>query len=66
MKLIKGKDLTIEQRELIHFIGASDDRWVEKHAFYFENGLPSNVAGFYYPVINPSDDFINSFNKIKR
>lgn len=48
--LIKGKDLTDEQKAMIKFNGAIFPEWILKHKFWFKNGKPSTEEGYYYPV----------------
>jgi hypothetical protein len=48
--LIKGIELTNEQRSLLKFNLMADDLKVKCHSFWFKNGLPSTEEGFYYPV----------------
>jgi len=50
IKLIKGSDLTLEQKLMLTFNGMQNPEFVRNHSFYFENGRPCKVMGFYYPV----------------
>ncbi len=48
--LIKGIDLTNEQRTMLKFRGAKSDKWVRCHSFWFKDGKPSTDSEYYYPV----------------
>ena len=48
--LIKGTDLTTEQKNMLKFFGMAKPEWVENHSFYFEDGKPSKNPAYYYPV----------------
>jgi hypothetical protein len=48
--LIKGIELTDEQKSLLTFRGMSNPKFVKNHSFYFKDGKPSNEVGFIYPV----------------
>lgn len=50
--LIKGENLTHEQRSLLKFKGASNPEWVKNHSFWFKNDKPSQDDGYYYPICN--------------
>ena len=60
--LIKGSDLTSEQKAKLKFNGMASAEWVNKNAFYFENGDPCKKYGFYYPVCNPSKELLAKFS----
>jgi hypothetical protein len=49
-ELIKGINLTSEQKSLLKFNGMQNPSFVENHSFWFKNGKPSTEAGFIYPV----------------
>ena len=49
-QLIKGEDLTIEQRSKLKFNGMNNPAWIKNHSFWFKNGSPSQDQGYYYPV----------------
>ena len=51
-KLIKGSDLTAEQKAMLKFNGMSRQSFVNNHSFWFTDGKPSTDAGHYYPVCN--------------
>jgi hypothetical protein len=48
--LIKGKDLSPEQKSLLKFNGMSKPEFVKNHSFWFKDGKPSTEEGYYYPV----------------
>jgi hypothetical protein len=48
--LIRGSDLTPEQRAQLKWNGAKSPQWVYEHSFWFKNGKPSTDDGYYYPV----------------
>ncbi len=48
--LIKGTDLTEEQKSLLEFKGMSKPEFVKNNSFWFKDGKPSQEDGFYYPV----------------
>jgi hypothetical protein len=52
IQLIKGNDLTQEQKTLLTFKGMKNPVWVECHSFYFVDGKPSTIAEYYFPVCN--------------
>lgn len=54
IQLIKGTDLTTEQKEMLTFRGMQNPEWVSLHSFYFADGKPSKIEGYYYPVCNTS------------
>ena len=47
--LIKGSELTTEQRNMLKFNGMSNPEWVSNHSFWFKNGKPCEDDGFKYP-----------------
>lgn len=49
-KLIKGIDLTEEQKQLLKFKGMANPEFVTNHSFWFKNGNPSTDEGYIYPV----------------
>ncbi len=50
--LIKGINLTADQKSLLTFKGMSKTEWVKNHSFWFKDGKPSTENGFIYPVSN--------------
>jgi hypothetical protein len=48
--LIKGAELTTEQRADLKFRGMGDPEWVNCQSFWFKDGRPSNEEGYFYPV----------------
>lgn len=48
--LIKGKDLTVEQKTLLTFRGMRSQQFVLNHSFWFKNNRPSKEEGYIYPV----------------
>ena len=50
IQLIKGTDLTTEQKEMLTFRGMQNPEFVKCHSFYFLDGKPSQMEGYYYPV----------------
>jgi hypothetical protein len=53
LTLIKGTELTEEQKSLLNFKGMSNQEWIDCHSFYFIDNKPaSKDSGYYYPVIN--------------
>lgn len=50
--LIKGVDLTDDQKSMLRFQGMKDSKFVKNHSFWFKNGKPSTEEGFYYPVVH--------------
>lgn len=63
LELIKGNDLTDDQKAMLKFNGMSDPEWVSIHAFFFENGVPATpISGHHYPVMHPTDRYINMIN----
>jgi hypothetical protein len=48
--LVKGKDLTQEQKNLLKFNGMKNPEFVENHSFWFKDGKPSTEDNFYFPV----------------
>jgi hypothetical protein len=50
--LIKGIDLTPEQKSLLKFNGKQKPEWLKNHSFWFKNGKPSDEKGYFYPVSN--------------
>jgi hypothetical protein len=50
LKLIKGTELTIEQKSKLKFNGMQNPMFVKNHSFWFENGMPATTQGYYYPV----------------
>ena len=52
-KLIKGTDLTNEQKQSLKFVRMNNPTWILYHSFYFtedgKNPAPLD-SGFYYPV----------------
>ncbi len=50
--LIKGTDLTVEQKALLTFKGMSKPEFVKNNSFWFKDGKPSEEKGYYYPVSN--------------
>lgn len=48
--LIKGTDLTDDQKSMLKFRGMENPQFVKNHSFYFKSGKPSTEEGFYYPV----------------
>ena len=52
-QLIKGTDLTPEQKDVMTWRGMETDGFIECHSFYFKNGKPTTWEedeGYYYPV----------------
>jgi hypothetical protein len=47
---IRGKDLTEEQKGMLTFHGMSNPEFVKNHGFYFVDGKPSKIDGYYYPM----------------
>jgi hypothetical protein len=53
LELIKGTDLTEEQKNLLDFKGMQNQEWINSHSFYFIDDKPaSRDSGYFYPVIN--------------
>jgi hypothetical protein len=51
--LIKGTELTDEQRSKLKFNGMQNPDWVNSHSFYFINNKPApEDSDYYYPVMN--------------
>jgi hypothetical protein len=51
IELIKGTELTDEQKAMLEFNGMKNPEWVNNHEFYFIDGKPaSKDSGYYYPV----------------
>jgi hypothetical protein len=50
IKLIKGTELTQEQKDMLKFNGMKNENWVKCHSFYFKDGKPCKDEGYYYPV----------------
>lgn len=51
--LIKGEQLTEEQKSMLKFKGMKNPEFVKCHSFYFIDGLPaSKESGYFYPVCN--------------
>jgi hypothetical protein len=52
-KLIKGTELTQEQRDMLTWRGMKTEGFAECHSFYFKDGKPTTWEEdkeFYYPV----------------
>jgi hypothetical protein len=49
-QLIKGTDLTIEQKSMLKFNGMKKPEFVKNHSFWFKDNKPSTEEWFYYPV----------------
>ncbi len=53
LQVIKGKDLTSEQRAMLKFNGMKNESWVNNHSFNFIDGVPAKEgSGLYYPICN--------------
>ena len=51
IELIKGTELTQEQKEMLKFNGMKNPGFVANHSFYFIDGEPAKIdSGYYYPV----------------
>ena len=50
LKLIKGTQLTTEQKAMLKFNGMQNPEFVKHNSFWFEDGQPSKNIGYYYPV----------------
>jgi len=48
--LVKGINLTNEQKSLLTFKGMSNPKFVKNHSFWFKDGKPSTDENFYYPI----------------
>lgn len=48
--LIKGSNLTIDQKAMLKFNGMKNPVFVQNHSFYFKDGKPSTDEKFIYPV----------------
>lgn len=48
--LVKGSDLTDEQKAMLKFNGMKNPEWVSCHSFWFKDGRPSTEDDYYYPV----------------
>ena len=49
--LIKGIELTENQRNLLKFKGMAKESWVKSHSFWFKDNKPASYeSGYYYPV----------------
>ena len=48
--LIKGTELTPEQKSMLTFNGMQNPEFVKNHSFWFEHGKPCTRHGYYYPV----------------
>jgi hypothetical protein len=48
--LIKGADLTRDQKAMLQFKGMSNPEFVIANAFWFKDGKPSTEEGYFYPV----------------
>jgi hypothetical protein len=52
-QLIKGSQLTKEQKSMLKFKGMQNEAWVNNHSFYFIDNKPATTeSGLYYPVCN--------------
>jgi hypothetical protein len=49
-ELVRGKDLTPEQKSRLKFNGMANPEWVANHSFWFKGGEPSSEEGYVYPV----------------
>jgi hypothetical protein len=50
--LVKGTNLTNEQKNLLKFNGMKNPSFVENHSFWFKDGKPSTEEGYIYPLCN--------------
>ncbi len=48
--LIKGTNLTNEQKALLTFRGMANPKFVKNHSFWFCDNKPCNEQGYIYPV----------------
>ena len=48
--LIKGTQLTSEQKALLKFNGMKNPEFVKNNSFWFKDGKPSTDENFIYPV----------------
>jgi hypothetical protein len=52
LKLIKGTELTSEQKVQLKFNGMQNPAFVRNNSFWFEDNKPCTRIGYYYPVCN--------------
>ena len=50
LKLIKGTELTADQKSQLKFNGMQNPEFVKNHSFWFENNKPTKRIGYSYPV----------------
>lgn len=51
IQLIKGTNLSDEQKGMLQFNGMKNPEFVKNHNFYFIDGKPADInSGYYYPV----------------
>ena len=48
--LIKGSELTDEQKAMLKFNGMKNPEFVANHSFWFKDGKPATEDRFLYPV----------------
>ena len=48
IELIKGTELTDEQKAMLKFNGMKNPEWVNNHEFYFIDGKPASEDSGYY------------------
>jgi hypothetical protein len=48
--LIRGIDLTQEQKTLITFRGMKYSFFIENHSFWFKDGKPATQDGYFFPI----------------
>lgn len=48
--LIKGENLSTEQKAMLKFNGMKNPEFIKNNSFWFKDGKPSTEKGFYYPV----------------